>query len=504
MTAGRVSLWCVGVAALTVITGCAYYNAMWSAEQYAKGARKLDAKGQESEARAQWARAAAKAEAVAVKHPHSRWVDDALVLQAEGLARSGSCGDAGDAIARARAVAKDVALRERIDLADVQCALAANNPIQAEAVLTGALGSKDQSRRSRAEYLAGEAAAMRLDYATAIEHLRRSHELAARPARANVLLALGDATAAAAVIDTIGGDPTFVAERADLLAQLAVVGGPEMASATLDRLLTHTRIPFAEQGHLLIADGDRRLAQGDYPAAQTRYNRAIVVAGLASVEAATAHVRLQRLAVVRATQLSDLTPVMEELRIMTRGEGGNAEAKQLLDMVTRAVATHPSAGARFRIAEIARDSLGATALAGQLFLAVAASDTASLYAPKALVAALPLLPDRHDSIAAVLDTRYPNSPYTHAYHGEASIAYAAAEDSLARELGVEVARTAAVRPSGLRFGAPVPGIRGPRLDEPAPQPSAVRPARASTQPRPGARPNSGNTPVDRPVVPDRP
>jgi len=65
------------------MAGCAYYNAMWSAEQHAKGARKAEAQGQESEARSEWAQAAAKAEAVVIKHPKSRWVDDAWVLQAE-------------------------------------------------------------------------------------------------------------------------------------------------------------------------------------------------------------------------------------------------------------------------------------------------------------------------------------------------------------------------------------------------------------------------------------
>src|SRR5580765_2520781 len=106
-----------GLALIAALAGCAYYNAMWSAEQYANGARKLEAQGQQSEARSQWAQAAAKAEAVVIKHPKSRWVDDALVLQAEGLARSGSCADAEDAIVRVRALTNAVPLRERVDLA---------------------------------------------------------------------------------------------------------------------------------------------------------------------------------------------------------------------------------------------------------------------------------------------------------------------------------------------------------------------------------------------------
>src|SRR5438093_2928732 len=117
-------VWSSALSLLTVLCGCAYYNAMWSAEQHAKGARQLEASGRVSEARAEWAQAAAKAEGVVTRHPRSRWADDALVLQAEGLARSGACEDAQEPLTRARSTVKDVALRERLDLADAQCALA--------------------------------------------------------------------------------------------------------------------------------------------------------------------------------------------------------------------------------------------------------------------------------------------------------------------------------------------------------------------------------------------
>lgn len=492
------------LALVVVVGGCAYYNAMWSAEQYAKGARKLEGRGQESEARSQWAQAAAKAEAVVAKHPRSRWADDALVLQAEGLARSGSCDEAEEVIVRARVLAKDGALRERVELADAQCALAAGRPVQAEAALRGVLPSRDQSRRSRAEYYAGVAAGLRLDHAAAAEHLRRSREPAARPARAYALLELGRAADAAAVINEIGADPTLAVERADLLSRLSVVGGPELASSTLDRLLTR-RVPFAEQARLLTADGDRRAAHGHYQEAEARYRRAISVGGLASNEATTAYVRMQRLAIMQATRRSDLTPVIEELRNLSQGERANAEAKQLLNLVTPVAAQPPStAGARFHIAERVRDSLGAPALAGQLFLDVAAADTGSLYAPKALVAALPLLPGRRDSIIAVLETEYAGSPYTRALHGEASVAYAVAEDSLARELGVEVARVAGGPPSGLRFAPPIPRVRGPRLEEPVTEPAGAQPARTPPSPRPGARPVPANTPRERPAATERP
>ena len=480
---------------LTVLCGCAYYNAMWSAEQHAKGARKLEASGRESEARAEWAQAAAKAEGVVTRHPRSRWADDALVLQAEGLARSGACEDAQEPLARARSTVKDLSLRERLDLADAQCTLP-GRPGDVLGKLALVLASSDDARRSRAELLAGQAAALQLDYASAVDHLMRSRESAALPARAHALLELGRSQEAAATLIAIGDSPVFETERADLLGRLAAVGGPEVASTALDRLLHKTRMPFAEQARLLVADGDRYLARGDPAPAQRSYQRAIVVAPAGTTEAGTARARLQQLLVVGARQRGDLAPVITELTLLSREEGGNAAAKVLLDLVVQAATTPETPGARFRVAELARDSLRAPALAGKLFLDIAAADTASLYAPKALVAALPLLPDSRDSITSVLETRYPTSPYTRAFHGEPSVAYVAAEDSLARELGVEVAR--AGQSMSPRFDAPVPGPRGPTLDGPD---FGATPAATRTQARPGTRPT---TPPDRPAQPERP
>jgi hypothetical protein len=201
----------------------------------------------------------------------------------------------------------------------------------------------------------------------------------------------------------------------------------------------------------------------------------------------------------RATHRSELAPVVAELTRLLRVEGGAPGGQNLLELVAQASAipSPESPGAGFRAAEVARDSLGAPMLAGQLFLELAAADSSSLYAPKALIAALALVPDRRDSIAAVLDARYSTSPYTRAFHGESSVAYAAAEDSLARALGVEVARVSL--PAGARFAGPLTGPRGPWLEEPlarAAVAAAMRPARAT---RPGERPTR-----DRPIQPERP
>src|SRR5260370_35091533 len=97
---------------------------MGNAEQHAKDARRLEHLGQVSEARTQWAQAAAKAKRVPT--------DKGLVLQVEALARSDACQDIGAPLAQARAKATDQASRERLDLAEAECALAAGDPARAE------------------------------------------------------------------------------------------------------------------------------------------------------------------------------------------------------------------------------------------------------------------------------------------------------------------------------------------------------------------------------------
>ena len=499
----------VALAGVVAVTGggCAYYNAMWSAERFSRDARRLEERGLEPEARMQWARAAAKAESVLVHHAHSRWADDALVLQGEGIAFSGRCGAAAAPLARALATVSDPPLRERAGLAAAQCALATGKPVDAEHALTEALASTNARRRSRAEYLVGRAAADRLAYDSAALHFRRSQEPAALPARARILLAAGRPIDAAAVLDTVAGVRFREAEWTELLDGLAAAGGADAAAQALDRMLARTRVPSGAHARLLIADGDRRFAAADLDAAAARYRQAAAamtgggsgVIGETGDEARTASVREQRVLAARATAPGDLRPIVTEL---TRISGPGGDAQTLLALVARVATTATSPGAAFRSAELARDSLGAPQLAGRLFLDLATSDSGSLFAPKALVAALALLPDRHDSIVDVLDRMYAASPYTRALRGEASPAYAALEDSLAHELGVELARVAPAGAARARASALLTGPRGPWLDDPPSR--GVRPSpsvRGRPQPdEPGRRPAERPT-RERPVVP---
>ena len=501
------------VLALTV-TGCAYYNAMWSAERFARDARRLEERGRESEARTQWARAAVKAESVLVHHPHSRWADDALVLQGEGIAFSGRCAAAAAPIARALATVTNPPLRERAGLAAAHCALTTGtSSAAAERALAEPLVSTDARRRSRAEYLAGENDARRGAYDSAAAHLRRSQEPEALPARARVLLAAGRPADAAALLDTVAAVRFREAEWIELLDGLAVAGAADAASKSLDRMLARARVPSGARARLLIADGDRRFAEADLDDAAARYRQAAVAVtaggggggggggavpgaiGETGDEGSIARVREQRVLAARAAAPGDLSPVVTELTRIAGAGGGASDAQILLSLVARVSATATSPGAAFRSAELARDSLAAPRLAGRLFLDLATADSGSLFAPKALVAALALLPEQRDSIVNVLDRSYAASPYTRALRGEASPAYAALEDSLAHELGVELARVAPAGAARVRGSGLLTGPRGPWLDD-APSRGGTPPPSVRGRPQPG---EPGRRPAERPT-----
>lgn len=456
--------------ALLAIAGCAYYNEMWSAERFAHDARRQEARGSEAQARISWLEAAARAESVLVHHPKSRWADDALVLQGVSLARSGECNAAFEPLRRALREVTDPALRERAELAAARCTLEHDAPLEAERLVAPVRTSRDRDRRSRAEYLAGRAALARGDAATAAARFALSGEPAAAPDRVRALALAGRVPEAVAACDTLARRDDDAAAWGLALEAVAGAGGAADAADALDHLLARGRLHRGDRARLLIDDGDRLRRSRAFDRAAARYAAAAHLVP-DSVDAGRAAVHALAARAAQAQADSDLAPVSRELQHLSQGLGGQALAEAralqgLLDAV-RAVDSTPITA--FRGAELARDSLDAPLLAGALFLRFAARHPGSLFAPKALIAAAQLERDRLDSVRTALSERYPESPYTLAFHGEASPAFRAVEDSLAIAFGVyRHVPGAALALAGPRFAPPRPGPPGPRLEPPAP------------------------------------
>jgi hypothetical protein len=479
------------------LPGCAYYNGMWSAQRLARDAQRMEARGQEAEARLTWGRAAVKAESVLVHHGRSRWADAALVLQGEGLARSGNCAAAALPLTRALRGLVDDVLRERAALAAADCALREGETGAAEQLLVPLLSSPDTRRRSSAAYLAGRVALARGDPLTAADRFARSDRAEAASARIHALVAAGRANQAVNLIDSLARRDRDAARWSAALNDLGRVAGAVVASDGLDRLLLHGRLPDGARARLLLADGDRLRAARLLDRAAERYVRAAALVP-DSVEAGRARVRTVALAASRASTAADLDSVSQELRRISAGLGGTAgaEARELALQIA-AVGGGDSADAEaFRAAELARDSLLAPGLAAALFFRFAERYPSSLFAAKALIAAGQLRPELLDSVGVLLRARYPQSPYTRGFQGEASAAFQILEDSLATALGVTRAREQLLGRVSLRVAPPRPGPRGPALDPPADVAATVatRPGRPT-----GPLPQRPRRPADRPA-----
>lgn len=466
------------------LSGCAYYNGMWSAERLAHQARHQEASGQAAEARVTWERAAEKAESVLVHHPHSRWADDALVLQAEGLARSGACGAAAQPLRRALTTVSDEALRERAALAGAECLLAHARPGEIEGLLAPVLASRDHRRRSRAAYLAGEAALARGNGVLAARRFAESAEPAAGPGRLRALIEAGRPSAAVALMDSLARRTRDEGEWSRVLEALGRKAGPEVAAAALDSLLRYGRLSMGTRARLLVADGDRLRAARLLDRAAERYRGAAALVPDSTV-GGQARLRLELVHAARVADVEELDSLASRLDILTRALTGSGQAeartwRRLVETIRRGDSAEITA---FRAAELARDTLEAPALAASLFLRFAARYPTSLFAPKALIAAGQVGATPVDSLDRVLRTRYAASPYTLAYQGASSPAFRAVEESLAIAFGVARADALPAAAAG-RFAAPRPGPRGPMLDPARPR---SRQAAGTVQPRP-ARP----------------
>jgi hypothetical protein len=483
------------------LTGCAYYNGMWSAQRLAHDARRMEAKGQQAEARSTWGRAAIKAESVLVHHAHSRWADDALVLQGEALARSGSCAAAMAPLSRALSNVADDALHERAALAAAECALRSNETAAAEWLLVPLLTSTDGSRRSDAEYLAGRAALDHGDAATAADRFASSERPEAATAWIRALAAAGQADRAVALIDSVARRDRDESRWADALGDLGRQAGAGAAADGVDRLVARGRLSEGARARLLIVDGDRLRRAGAIDRAAARYAQ---VAALVpdSVEGGRARVRMVMVRVSQARGPEDLDSALVQLSHVTTGLGGAAlaEARELQQHIAAARSADSSEIGDFHGAELARDTLAAPVLAAALFVRFAVRHPTSLFAPKALIAAAALRSESLDSIRGLLRARYPDSPYTLVFTGQGSPTFQVTEDSLAIALGLS--RSVALARGGLSFrvGAPRTGPRGPDLDPLLERTGTVTVRRATpTERRP---PASQRRPADRPA--DRP
>jgi tetratricopeptide (TPR) repeat protein len=453
-----------------LLGGCVYYNAMYNTKRLAGSARKAEREGRTLEANNLWGQVVTRAETLVVRHPDSKYVDEATVLKGIALARLGECPDALRPLARG-SVIEDADTREEAALALGRCQIELGDPDAASLAFAEVLKTEDPVRHREA----------RLQQARALRRVGRPQEalaslegLTGRRVSEERLLALGSSGREA---ETLALADSLLAASDSVQAWdsvLAAVGrsDPRTASALVDRLDSRPNMSMDVRARRLYQDAVR-LEDVDSTRSMARYREA-ARAGPSTDFGGRARLRLLKRQLAASVAPDDLAPLADSLRLLATSAGVLApEANALLGTAARvraaADSTLPGAPQGdlrlFLAAEAARDSLLAPTLAVGLFRRVVDDWPDSPYAPKALLAGGVLDPGWAEAMRPVLEERYADSPYLALLRGEEPVGYRALEDSLqAYAQAVAAARRPPAQPGVRR-----PGVRTPQRPQPVPR-----------------------------------
>jgi len=420
-------------ATLALVAGlasCAYYNGLWRANRLAREAERAARDGRVGEARSLWAQAATRAESVSVRHPNSRWTDDALLLRGRALRELGQCGPALQPLERVRGSSPDPSVRETAAVLAAGCHLELGDADRALAVSDGAVASPDAARASEARYWRGRAAQRLGDHSSAARDLAASSEPDAAAWRAVSLAALGEIAVLRPILDSLVARGASEDQWRTILTALAP-SRPLEASRVLATIDSAPVAPLdaAAPARLYVVAGRTALSHGDSAHAEQWLEAGR--RGIDSSAAREAAIALVTLDIARAATKADLLALAARLDTLAGSGGAGArEAAQHASQARRVAGAVTEPGALLLQAETARDSLSAGRLAQSLFFEVATRWPESLFVPKALLAAATLTPAARDSLVAVVTNRYPGSAYLLALGGRAPAAFQTLEDSL--------------------------------------------------------------------------
>ena len=456
-----------GLLLLSLLLGaCGYFNSLYNAQRRFQEAERADRRGSRAEAMMAYQDAVARAAVSYRKHPGSRWADDALLLIGRARFAMGEHEAARAALGRVLEQSRDGDLRAAaaiylgaslVRLGHADSAVAplrqgiegSGRGSELQALGRLWLGRAQLARGDTAGWAELETVARRdgplgLD---ALLELGQRGVAAGDSARAlRALASLARGGAAEAVLDS-----TLV-----LLQKAAAAWGAGRAAAALptgpiDGWQPETRTRAAlERALLLAAAGDTTAAIASAVAAAEHSNG--MVSGQAR-EAAAGWL------LARTDSIQDLARVRAILLPAVTHQGALLQVRRVrtLDVLLERARGGQTA-ALFAAAEFARDTLRSPRLARQLFLTYAEVAATTVWAPKALLASLPLSTTDERPAIEQRVRQFAGNPYLVAVQGAQPDAdeYYRAEERLGRAVEAVRADAAAAALTGdLRVGRAV-------------------------------------------------
>ena len=470
MSSRRLILGLVAAAGLSgLLGGCVYYNGMYNANRLARSARKAEREGRTFEANGLWGQVATKAESVMVRHPTSKYAQDAGLLRGIALSRMGQCEQALGPLSGVTTASSDSDLIEDALLATGRCQLALGNYTAGTAAFAQLLESKNPERRREALFHQARLLRQAGQYPEALKALEGQHDQRAEHERVLALAGSGRIKEAMGLADSLMAHGDTLNRTWDTLVVVLADAHPAAASDLIDRVLRLSHRPPQSEVRMLLDDGFR-LVDINPPRAQQRFRQAMKVgaAGEAAGRASLALVKLDLKRVARPQELQTIADTLK--RLATRFELVSQETARLSatveDVMRVATLVTPDSALGdlrlFLAAEAARDELESARLAERLFRQVPEQWPQSPYAAKAVLAAQQLNPAWADTARFLLEFQYFDSPYLATVRGDATPEYRQLEDSL----GAFAAALAVRRAPPPARRAPPPGVSPRRRPEP--------------------------------------
>ena len=461
-----------------LLGGCVYYNGMYNANRLARSAKKAEREGRTFDATSLWGQVATKAESVLVRHPTSKYAEEASVLRGVALARMGQCDEALGPLSRIGLTGHRADLGEEALLAAGRCQMAVGNLTAADASFSQLTQSRDTDRRREAHYQHARLLRLAGRYQEALGTLESYRDPRAQTERVLSLAGAGRAQEAFVLADSLMalGDTT---RRWDSVVVALGQQDPVAASTLVDRIRRLPGQTPESQARLLLEDG-LRLAPVDTARAARRLREA-GGAESSGDAAGRARVELVRLELKRVRRPEDLPLIQDSLKMIAqRFKMVSDQTSQLASAIASVHAaatgvTPPTPQGDLRLflaAEAARDSLDAPLLAAGIFRRILDWWPTSPYAPKVVLATQQLDRTWGDSVRAILETRYPDSPYLALIRGEPTPAYEQLEDSLGAFAASLAAKPAPIGVPRRRPPVPADDIQPGR--RPAPRTGGTR------------------------------
>lgn len=420
---------------LLLATGCSWSNSLYHARRLSESALKAEREERSFDAGSFWGQVAVKADSAYSRNPNGGGSREALWLRGRALARLGECAAGLPLMERARIGAGDADWRDDLTLELARCQLSAGDAAGAFETVSPLLTSDDARLRAQGRSLAGRSLVRAERWQEAREFLADDETVEGTWLHALALARLGNTAEALTALEPriTAGDSLALWD--EIFRALASVPGSTAAADLRERLARHAWATDTVMYRWDLATAQTMMSH-DSAVATLMLDR--ITAGPRTPATLQARMLVADRLIERVRDDTTLAAALERIERLGRDDPTMMfQAQQLIgwgrairsDLDATAPGTPEGDLMLYFHATVARDTLGAPALAAWLLGRLERDWPTSPYVPKALLARMLLQPDSLEVLRSRFET-HTGSPYLAFVRGQEDSRFAELEYAL--------------------------------------------------------------------------